>query len=109
MSARSVIESEVLSWAGTSAYPHRFGGVEFQLGTREIGHLHGNSLLDIPFPTQVHDELIASGLAEPHHVLPDSGWISFRIRNEEDVLAAISLLRRSYKIADRQKAGSQAD
>jgi len=104
MSARSVIESEVLSWPGTSAHPHRFGGVEYQLGTREIGHLHGNTLLDIPFPTKVRDELIAAGQAEPHHVVPDSGWISFRIRKEEDVQAAIALLKRSYDIANKQKA-----
>ncbi len=104
MSARSVIESEVLAWPGTSAHPHRFGGVEFQLGTREIGHLHGNTLLDIPFPTKVHDELIAAGLAQPHHVLPGSGWISFRIRKEADVQAAIALLERSYDIANTKKA-----
>lgn len=104
MSARSVIESEVLAWPGTSAHPHRFSGVEFKFGTREIGHLHGNSLLDIPFPTKVHNELIAAGLAEPHHVLPDSGWISFRIHKEEDLQAAIALLKRSYDIANRQRA-----
>jgi hypothetical protein len=104
MSARAVIESQVLSWAGTSAHQHRFGGIEFQLGTREIGHLHGNTLLDIPFPTKIHDGLIAAGLAESHHVLPESGWISFRIRKAEDVQAAISLLRRSYEIANKQKA-----
>lgn len=104
MSARSEIESAVLAWPGTSAHPHRFGGVEFQFGTREIGHLHGNVLLDIPFPTKVYDELIAAGLAQPHHVLPDSGWISFRIRAAEDIEAAIALLKRSYDIANQQKA-----
>jgi len=104
MSARSEIESAVLAWPGTSAHPHRFGGVKFQFGTREIGHLHGNTLLDIPFPTKVHDELIAAGLAEPHHVVPESGWISFRIRKDADVQAAIALLERSYDIANKQKA-----
>jgi len=103
-SARSVIEAEVLSWPGTSAHAHRFGGVEFRLNTRELGHLHGNVLLDIPFPSKVRDELVASGQAEPHHVLPESGWISFRIHNAEDVEVAIGLLRRSYEIAGSQKS-----
>lgn len=103
VSARSEIEAAVLSWPGTRANPHRFGGVEFTLGTREIGHLHGNSLADIPFPTKVRDELIAAGLAQPHHILPDTGWISFRIRSDEDVQAAIALFKRSYDIANKQK------
>jgi hypothetical protein len=88
-----------------SAHPHRFGGVEFQYGTREIGHLHGNRLLDVPFPSKLRDELVAAGRAEPHHVLPESGWISFHIRVEADVDAAIALLRESYEIAAKQKAG----
>jgi hypothetical protein len=97
------IQAEVLSWPEMSAHPHRFGGVEFQYGTREIGHLHGNRLLDVPFPSRLRDELVAAGRAEPHHVLPESGWISFHIREEADVDAAIGLLRKSYEIAAKQK------
>jgi hypothetical protein len=37
-------------------------------------------------------------------VLPESGWISFRIKTAADVQAAIELLRRSHEIASRQKA-----
>lgn len=103
MSAISEIEAEVLAWPGTSAHPHRFGGVEFRRTRREIGHLHGNMLLDVPFPTKVRDELVSSGQVEPHHVLPDSGWVSFYIRQPDDVRTAIDLLRRSYEIAGKQK------
>ena len=102
MSARSEIERKVLSWPNTSAHPHRFGGVEFRFGTREIGHLHGNKLVDIPFPSKVHDELVAAGLAQLHHVMPESGWVSFYISRDEDIQAAIDLLRRSYDIAAKQ-------
>ena len=82
--------------------PHRFGGVEFRLGTREIGHLHGDRLLDVPFPKRVRDELVAGGLARPHHVLPESGWVSFPIATEPDVDAAIALLRRSRDLVAAQ-------
>lgn len=95
-----------MSWDGVTAHPHRFGGTEFRLGTREIGHVHGDHLLDIPFPKKVRDELVATGRAQPHHVLPESGWISFYLRQEPDVEAAIELLRRSFEIALRQKSGS---
>jgi hypothetical protein len=79
--------------------PHRFGGVEFRLGRREIGHIHGDSLVDIPFPKRVRDEIIAAREAEPHHILPDSGWISLFLRKEDDVGCAIRLLERSFQLA----------
>ena len=85
-----------------SEAPHRFGGVEFMLGTREIGHLHGDRLLDVPFPKRVRDELVATDLAKPHHVLPESGWVSFFIEKEADVDAAIALLRRSHDLVAAQ-------
>lgn len=93
----------VLTWDGVTQEPHRFGGVEFRLGKREIGHIHGDWLVDIPFPTAVRDEVLAAGLADAHHILPDSGWISRYLRQPADVETAISLLRRSYDIALKQR------
>lgn len=96
------IRAAVAVWPGTSEAPHRFGGIEFLLGGREIGHLHGDRLLDVPFPRAVHDELVASGLAQLHHVLPQSGWVSFRIEGEADVDKAVALLRRSFDLITDQ-------
>jgi hypothetical protein len=93
------IQERVLQWQDVTARPHRFGGIEFRLGKRELGHLHGNSLLDVPFPRSVRNELVASGQAEHHHIFPDSGWVSFRIRSSDDVERAVDLLHRSYEIA----------
>ncbi len=90
------IADEVLSWPGVASAPHRFGGTEFVLGRREVGHLHGDTVADIPFPRRVRDELVAAGRAEPHHWLPDTGWVTFRMRSDEDVAEAIALLRLSY-------------
>jgi hypothetical protein len=92
-----------MSWAGVTARPHRFGGTEYRFGTREIGHIHGDHLLDIPFPMSVRHELVATGLAEPHHILPNSGWISFYIKRTDQVEPAIALLRRSYDLACARK------
>lgn len=102
--AHDTIQATVLSWEGVSAHPHRFGGTEYRLGKREIGHVHGDYLVDIPFPTKVRDELVAAGRAEPHHILPDSGWISFYLREADDVQRAIDLLRLSFELAVKQKA-----
>ena len=34
------IEREVGSWDGVTVSPHRYGGIEFRVGRRELGHLH---------------------------------------------------------------------
>lgn len=99
------IRNAVSAWQGVETGPHRFGGVEYRLGTREIGHMHGDYLVDIPFPKRVRDEIVAAGEADPHHILPETGWVSFYVREESDVARAIALFQRSYQIAMQQRGG----
>jgi Family of unknown function (DUF5519) len=96
-SASTMIEREVLGWPEVTAVPHRFGGTEFRVRNHEIGHLHGDSLADLPFPVRVRRELIAAGRASTHHVLPESGWVSYYLRQPEDVPGAIALFRLNYE------------
>ena len=77
--------------------PHRFGGVEFRYGRVELGHLHGDSLADLPFPKATHDALLSEGRAEPHHVLPHTGWVSKRITTEANVDEVIGLFRLNWE------------
>ncbi len=109
--AAEKIKQAVLSWKSVEAAPHRFGGTEYRIGKREIGHVHGDHLVDIPFPKKIRNALVASAQAQPHHVLPDSGWISFHLREEKDIEWAVELFRRSYEIAIKQQAlrGSTMD
>ena len=93
------IEEEVGSWEGVTVAPHRFGGVEFRLGRRELGHLHGDTLADLPFPRRIRDMLVETGRAERHHVLPKSGWVSRRMVTDEDADEAIELFRLAYERA----------
>ena len=104
--AQETITNAVTAWEGVTVQPHRFGGVEYVMGKREIGHVHGDHLVDIPFPKKVRDEIVLAGRAQPHHVLPESGWVSFYLRQPEDVGQAIALLSESYQIALRQKSKS---
>ena len=90
------IRREVESWPGVTAAPHRFGGVEFRVGRRELGHLHGSRLADLPFPVAIRAELVAAGRATPHHVLPESGWVSYFMKSPEDADGAIELFRLNY-------------
>jgi len=102
--AKEKIDAAVQGWSGITSQPHRFGGTEYCLGRREIGHVHGDSLVDIPFPKTVRNELVTAGRAEPHHILPESGWVSIYLRQASDVDRAIELLRLSFEIANQRTA-----
>jgi hypothetical protein len=90
------IQQEVGSWDGVTMAPHRYGGIEFRFGRRELGHLHGGRLADLPFPVAVRNDLVASRRAEPHHILPNSGWVSVRIHSVADARTVIDLFRLNY-------------
>jgi hypothetical protein len=106
--AAEQITTAVAAWPGVETAPHRFGGVEFRLGRRELGHLHGSRIADLPFPRRVRDELIADGRAQPHHILPDSGWITFPINAPTDAERAIELFRLSYERAQAAQHSRQS-
>jgi len=99
------LEEEVCVWPNVSVHSHRFGGREFRIGSAEVGHVHLGGVVDIPFPRAVRDALLAAGLGEEHRWVPDSGWITFRMHNEDDLAHALWLMRLSYlryalKVAD---------
>jgi hypothetical protein len=89
---RARIEQEVGSWEGVELHPHRFGGVEFRLGKRELGHLH-ESWADLPFTTRIREMLIETGRAVPHR-FGVKGWVSHALDDD-----AIELFRLGYERA----------
>jgi hypothetical protein len=103
------IERQVLAWPQVSAHSHRFGGREFRFRAAEIGHIHTGGIVDIPFPRPLRDALLDEGLAEEHHWVPNSGWITFRARSEDDLNHALWLIRLSYlRYAVKTAADPQA-
>jgi hypothetical protein len=115
------IERVVSEWPGVAVGPHRFGGREYRVGGvsdgesrhgriaegREFGHTHGDEQVDIPYPTALRDPLVAAGRTSPHHLYPDSGWVSFYLGQDGDVDDATTLLRLSYlwHVAALQRRG----
>jgi hypothetical protein len=102
--AGELIRDAVTSWPGVEALPHRFGGTEYRYGRKELGHVHGDRLADLPLPRRLRDEVVAAGRAAPHHVLPDSGWVSCWMEGSEDAANVVELFRMQY---ERYRAGAR--
>jgi hypothetical protein len=54
-------------------------------------------LADLPFPLLIREQLVAEGKAEPHRVYPESGWVSYFIRDEADIARVVALFRLNYE------------
>ena len=95
------IEQEIMSWPNVEKKPHRFGGVEFRVNGHEIGHVHGSRQADLPFSVPMRKELIEAGRASLHHIMPETGWVTYYIRGEESLPGLIELFRLSYEHYNR--------
>lgn len=89
------ISDEVSGWPQVTAGPHAFGGTEYRFDQAEIGHIHRDGTLDIPYPISVRNELIAEGMVERHRFLPETGWTTFHV-NAANLERGLWLLRLSY-------------
>lgn len=84
-------------WDGVEVTSHQYGGVEFRVARREIGHVHAGGIADLPFPVRLRRDLVSAGRAEAHHTLPLTGWVTVRLRTEHDVPGAVDLFRLNYE------------
>jgi hypothetical protein len=96
MKQRKKLEDEVSTWPNVSVHAQRFGGREFRFGSADVGHVHVGGIVDIPVPRPVRDALLAEGLADAHRWVPNSGWITFHMRGEDDLKHAFWLMRLAY-------------
>jgi hypothetical protein len=105
--AVDALVGEVGNWEGVEVSPEpRFGGPMFQLGRRQLGHLHDagerGAFADIPLPRALRDELISAGRARPHSAMPDTGWLTVPVRTAADLAGAVEVFRLAYERARRK-------
>ena len=97
------LEAAITNMPGVRPGVHRLGGTGFFFLGKECSHIHGNGLLDCFVGQANRDALVGDRRASPHHVFPRSGWISFWVRNGEDVSHAIDLVRIACAYQQRAK------
>src|SRR5215218_3975464 len=107
--AVDALVGEIGHWDGIDVVTERrFGGPAFQLGRRQLGHLHDagdrGGFADIPLPRALRHELIAAGRARPHSAMPDSGWLTLSVRTAADLVGAVEVFRLAYERARRKHA-----
>jgi hypothetical protein len=98
---------EVTAWPGVTTRPERFGGIDFVVNGRSIGHVHvygSGGQADIPFPRRIRDRLVAESRTGPHHIHPDSGWTTRYIHARVDADEVVDLFRINY---DRITSGQR--
>lgn len=90
------IEAEVLTWNGTKATIHKYGGLQLNFSGKEIGHIHSNGLLDMLLSRKLKEQLMQDIRVKDHHTFKNTGWISFFIHTKQDAAYALELLRVGY-------------
>jgi hypothetical protein len=100
VTVRERIQAEVEGWPGVESGPGRFGSLRFTIGRRELGHLHGDRIADLPLRPEVAVRLIQKGAAREHRFTPQgSGWVTVDLTSDDDADRVIQLMRKSYERA----------
>ena len=84
-------------------HEHSFSTVIFYVDGVEMGHLHGDAVADLEFPAKMSKKLLADGRVLPHHIIPESGWVSHEIKNAKDVEDVIALFSHQYERLAKSK------
>jgi RNA polymerase sigma factor (sigma-70 family) len=94
------IITEALSWPGVDRAKGDFGAVVLRVGRRELGHLHGDAVVDVPLPPKLVDQPEAAPELERRD---EPGWIAVPLESEEAVQHALALLRANYERGKAQR------
>lgn len=100
------LRKQILNLSGVTERPD--SGIHedaFFLGGTMFMHIHGQGHCDIRLSKQEQERVLAEGKARPHRWAPEAGYVTFVVKEEEDLESAMDLIRMSYQhFAQRQDA-----
>lgn len=79
---------------------HLYGSIEWRYKNKSIGHMHGNRVVDILFPTEIQSSLLKGNRVVQNKYAKNG--ISFYIKSSEDIKFAIELLTKSYTLIEHK-------
>lgn len=68
----------------------------FFVGRTMFMHIHRYGHLDIRLSKDIQQRVLAEEKALPHRWAPEAGYVTFIVKNEEDIETAMDLIRSSY-------------
>ena len=74
---------------------HKYGGIQFNYKNKELGHIHGNGMVDVLLNKKMKSELIAKKWVQEHHTFKDSGWVTLFLKSDNDIEIAVKVLKMS--------------
>jgi hypothetical protein len=95
-----VVMQAIGAWPGISIIPDR-DGLNLSLHGQKLGDLRWNGRVDLPFPPEVGNRLVAEGMADHAPGLFGSGCVAFDVRTLADTNRAVWLLRLAYVSVDQ--------
>lgn len=72
-------------------------------------HIHGYGYCDIQLPKEIQSRVLAEGKARHHRWAPEAGYVTYIVRDEHDIEAAMELIQASYKAHATGYIEAQAD
>lgn len=91
------IDEALSGWPGITASFHKYGGIQYNLGKRELGHIHGNGITDIQLSKSTAEQLIQKGMAAEHHTIKNAGWVSIYLNHGSNTESAIIVFGLAYE------------
>jgi hypothetical protein len=68
----------------------------FVVGSTMFMHIHGHGHCDIRLAEADQKRVLAEGKARPHRWAPEKGYVTFLVRDENDLAPAMELIRMSH-------------
>ena len=68
----------------------------FFVGRTMFMHIHGHGHCDIRLAREDQERVLAEGKARQHRWAPERGYITFAVRNENDLAPAMDLIQMSH-------------
>lgn len=103
----SSIINEIKQWQGVIIRPHPYGGFQFKIHGVDVGHVHGDSLVDLPMSPHMRQQISSmkketnnnrGNRLPDYHIYRETGWIAYYLNNDvQDLSTLIQDFKSQYE------------
>jgi len=104
------LRQRILNLSGVTERPN--AGIHedaFFVGRTMFVHIHGSGHCDIRLSKADQERVLAEGKARPHRWAPEAGYVTFLVRDQEDLEPAVDLIQMSHRYFARKPSLLQTE